>query len=84
MGNDYEINVIIHEHSTYWAWKIEYLGQFVASGPAASIERALRLAREHAHETGYEFERLKLIKKYESQGKGMRLLYGADLKKEAQ
>ena len=34
MPNDYEVNVTITEHSTHWAWKIECLGQFVASGTA--------------------------------------------------
>ena len=47
MPNDYEVNVIITEHPEYWAWKVECLGQFVASGSAVSLERALRIARQY-------------------------------------
>ena len=64
MPNDYEVNVILTEHPTHWAWKVKCLGQFVASGSAVSLERALRIARQYSKEDGYEFGRLKLIGKY--------------------
>lgn len=63
MPNDYEVNVILTEHPTHWAWKVKCLGQFVASGSAVSLERALRIARQYSKEDGYEFGRLKLIGK---------------------
>ena len=48
MPNDYEVNVILTEHPTHWAWKVKCLGQFVASGSAVSLERALRIARQYS------------------------------------
>lgn len=78
MQDDYEVNVIITEHPTRWAWKVECLGQFVASGSAVSLERALRIARQYSKEDGYEFGRLKFLRKYEEQDM-VHYLYGADL-----
>ena len=78
MPNDYEVNVTITEHSTHWAWKVKCLGQFVASGSAVSLERALRIARQYSKEDGYEFGRLKLIGRHEEHGMA-HYLYGANL-----
>lgn len=78
MPNDYEVNVIITEHPEYWAWKVKCLGQFVASGSAVSLERALRIARQYSKEDGYEFGRVKLIGKHEEQCM-VHYLYGANL-----
>ena len=78
MPNDYEVNVTITEHSTHWAWKVKCLGQFVASGSAVSLERALRIARQYSKEDGYEFGRLKLIGKYTEHCMA-HYLYGANI-----
>lgn len=78
MPNDYEVNVTITEHPTHWAWKVEYLGQFVASGTATSVYRALRIARQYSKEDGYEFGLLKLIGKHDEHGTA-HYLYGANL-----
>ena len=78
MPNDYEVNVTITEHSTHWAWKVECIGQFVASGSAVSLERALRIARQYSKEDGYEFGRLKLIGKYTEHCMA-HYLYGANI-----
>lgn len=78
MPNDYEVNVIITEHSTHWAWKVECLGQFVASGTAPSVYRALRIARQYSKEDSYEFGLLKLIGRNEEHGMA-HYLYGANL-----
>ena len=78
MPNDYEVNVILTEHPTHWAWKVEYFGQFVASGTATSVYRALRIARQYSKEDGYEFGLLKLVGRYEEHGMA-HYLYGANL-----
>lgn len=78
MPNDYEVNVILTEHSTHWAWNVKCLGQFVASGSAVSLERALRIARQYSKEDGYEFGRLKLIGKYTEHCMA-HYLYGANI-----
>lgn len=78
MPNDYEVNVIITKHPTHWAWKVECLSQFVASGTAPSVYRALRIARHCSREDGYEFGPLKLIGIYEENGMA-RYLYGTNL-----
>ena len=78
MPNDYEVNVILTEHPTHWAWKVKCLGQFVASGSAVSRERALRIARQYSKEDGYEFGRLKLIGKYTEHCMA-HYLYGANI-----
>ena len=78
MPNDYEVNVILTEHSTHWAWKVNCLGQFVASGSAVSLERALRIARQYSKEDGYEFGRLELIGKYTEHCMA-HYLYGANI-----
>ena len=78
MPNDYEVNVIITKHPTYWAWKVEYLGQFVASGTAPSVYRALRIARQYSKEDGYEFGLLELIGIHDEHGTA-HYLYGANL-----
>ena len=78
MPNDYEVNVILTEHPTHWAWKVKCLGQFVASGSAVSLERAWRIARQYSKEDGYEFGRLKLIGKYTEHCMA-HYLYGANI-----
>lgn len=78
MPNDYEVNVILTEHSTHWAWKVKCLGQFVASGSAVGLDRALRIARQYSKEDGYEFGRLKLIGKYTEHCMA-HYLYGANI-----
>ena len=78
MPNDYEVNVILTEHPTHWAWKVKCLGQFVASGSAVSLERALRIARQYSKEDGYGFGRLKLIGKYTEHCMA-HYLYGANI-----
>ena len=78
MPNDYEVNVILTEHPTHLAWKVKCLGQFVASGSAVSLERALRIARQYSKEDGYEFGRLKLIGKYTEHCMA-HYLYGANI-----
>ena len=78
MPNDHEVNVILTEHPTHWAWKVKCLGQFVASGSAVSLERALRIARQYSKEDGYEFGRLKLIGKYTEHCMA-HYLYGANI-----
>ena len=78
MPNDYEVNVILTEHPTHWAWKVKCLGQFVTSGSAVGLERALRIARQYSKEDGYEFGRLKLIGKYTEHCMA-HYLYGANI-----
>ena len=74
MPNDYEVNVILTEHPTHWAWKVKCLGH----GSAVSLERALRIARQYSKEDGYEFGRLKLIGKYTEHCMA-HYLYGANI-----
>lgn len=78
MPSDYEVNVIITKHPTYWAWKVEYLRAVRRVRYRPSVYRALRIARQYSKEDGYEFGLLKLIGIHDEHGTA-HYLYGANL-----
>ena len=76
MPNEYEFNVIITKHPTYWSWKVEHLGQFVASGRDVSLGYALRNAQMSSADAGYEVGEWCFVESFEADDVD-HLIYGA-------